>query len=82
MGKGNGCWKIFKKIESREKEWFRERERKRDNFIESLCREQPEVGNPKPTLQISCESKWGQAQQPHFRRVHTHTHIYIYMILI
>ena len=32
-------------------------ERERSSFVESLCREQPEVGNPKPTLQISCEAK-------------------------
>ena len=34
-----------------------EREREKSNFVESLCREQPEVGNHKPTLQISCELK-------------------------
>ena len=35
----------------------RDREREKNSFVESLCQEQPEVGNPKPTLQISCEPK-------------------------
>ena len=35
----------------------RDREREKNSFIESLCQEQPEVGNLKPTLQISCEPK-------------------------
>ena len=31
---------------------------KRDSLIKSLCQERPRVGNPKPTLQISCEPNW------------------------
>ena len=61
MEEEKGCWKVLKEIESREKrvtQRERERERERGNFTESLCREQPEIGNPKPILQISCESKW------------------------
>ena len=51
--------RFSRKQKDEEKERFRERERERGRgtFIESLCREQPKVGNPKPTLQISCEPK-------------------------
>ena len=56
-GKGKGCWKVPKEIESKEREWTKEK--KRGCLIESLRREQPKVGNPKPTLQISCEPNWG-----------------------
>ena len=35
----------------------KERERERSNYVQSLCRERPEIGNPKPTLKVSCEPK-------------------------
>ena len=47
----------FSRKERVEKKSNLGRERERSNFVESLYREQPKVGNPKPTLQISSEPK-------------------------
>ena len=38
LGKRNGCWKVLKKIESREKEWFRKREREKQLCWVSVLR--------------------------------------------
>ena len=56
LGEEKGCRKVPKEIESKEREWIREK--KRGSLIESLYWEQLKVGNPKPTLQTICEPNW------------------------
>ena len=51
-----------KRERKRESESKKHREREKSDLIESQNLERPKVGYSKPTIQISCEPKWGSAR--------------------